>query len=118
MQEPAPGVRLQHRKSATFVSEVVDQTHVILMQTNDGGAQVSITFSRDCMDVQEEVFVAGNNPGELILTVEPQKVDHYRVQMMQAVMPLKAAKGFAMALLQSVEQVEAAQTNAAAVAKP
>ncbi len=44
MQEPAPGVRLQHRKSKTFVSEVVDQTHVIMMQTNDGGAQVSITF--------------------------------------------------------------------------
>ncbi|WP_137138188.1 hypothetical protein [Pseudomonas asiatica] len=115
MQEPAPGVRLQHRKSKTFVSEVVDQTHVIMMQTNDGGAQVSITFSRDCMDVQEEVFKAGNNPGELILTVDPEHVDHYRVQMMQAVMPLKAA--FALALLQSVNQVEAAQANAAAVAK-
>lgn len=114
MQLPAPGVHLKHKKSKDYVSEVVDQTHVIVMQTNDGGAQISITFSRDSLEVQQETFRPGPNQNELILTVDQADVDHHRIQMMQAVMPLKAAKNFALALLQSVNDFEASQGNAAA----
>lgn len=112
MEMPAPGVFLVHKKSKDFVSEVVDQTHVITMQASDGGTQFAITFSRDVLDVEREVFKTGQNPGELVLTIDQKDVAQYRMQMMQAVLPFKAAKGFALSLLKSINDLEASMENA------
>jgi len=107
MKPPVAGHRIEHKKAPNFIREPVESVNIGLMNSSDGGAKISLTFSRDEMDITHEVLVASAaNPENLIPLVPTEALSTYRLEFANLTLSIATAKNLAAGLEQTLKGLE------------
>ncbi|MQU28246.1 hypothetical protein GHO29_17345 [Pseudomonas helleri] len=107
MSDQIPGTKLKHVKSDRFISEVADQVNIAVMQGNDGTTRLGLIFARDTLDLLNETFIASpENPNQIALSITPDDVQPFRLQLANLTLSLDAAKRLHMALQRTFQNIE------------